>query len=59
MIKCCNCGKTFEEEDLVSKLQYMGECWGTPAYESIGCCPYCDDDDLEYDYYPDDEEEEE
>ena len=55
MYKCESCGCKFI--DPVKSEEYRGEFWGVPAYETVGSCPCCGDDDYrevdEYDecYY--------
>jgi DNA-directed RNA polymerase subunit RPC12/RpoP len=53
--KCDDCGKLFDEPQLVHEL--MGECRGQPAYEDWSYCPYCGSTD--FDEYDEDELEEE
>ena len=55
--RCCNCGKVFPCEEAGFQRVYVGEFWGTPAYEMTDVCPDCDSDELEE--YEGDEEEEE
>lgn len=43
--KCNDCNCEFDEPD--SYEEYMGEFWGTPAYETFYRCPYCKSDDYE------------
>lgn len=40
MYRCCECGTLFEQPKTFQ--DYRGECWGTPAYETITGCPYCE-----------------
>lgn len=40
--KCWDCGKYFDDPKYVK--EYRGEFWGSPAYESMAYCPYCDGD---------------
>lgn len=56
MCKCDNCGSIFEEPD--TKQDYRGEFWGVPAYETIGICPFCGDDDIDYEYKMQEDDEE-
>ena len=42
MFKCGDCGKTFNEPDLVRESR--GEFWGMPAYEDMYYCPHCGSD---------------
>lgn len=51
MYRCVSCGKIFDIPKVVS--EYVGEFWGTPAYQNVGYCPICGDD--EYDEIQDDE----
>ena len=55
--RCCNCGKVFPCDEAEGKRIYVGEFWGTPAFDMIDVCPDCDSDELEE--MEDDEEEEE
>lgn len=41
-VKCDNCGKTFDSDEIKIISEYMGEFWGMPAYEDFEACPYCD-----------------
>ena len=45
--RCCNCGAVFNKEDAEGKREYVGEFWGTPAYDTIDVCPECDSEELE------------
>ena len=56
-VKCLNCEQVFDEEDVVTKQEYRGEFWGSPAYETVGCCPYCGEDAIDYEYVEEDEDE--
>ena len=40
----CECGHIFEGGEFVVKSEYMGECWGAPAYQDFQYCPSCGDD---------------
>ena len=44
--KCGLCGELFDEDELEHDYEYVGECWGQPAYEEISRCPYCGSDDI-------------
>ena len=44
MLKCDDCGNTFEAEDLDYYTECVGEFWGSPAYETFYVCPYCGSD---------------
>ena len=54
MYKCDECGAVFDKPKYVK--EYMGEFWGSPAYETWAVCPNCKSDDIEE---VDEEEEEE
>lgn len=43
--KCNDCEREFNEPD--SYEECMGEFWGSPAYETFYCCPFCGSDDYE------------
>lgn len=45
MFRCNDCDAVFTEPDTYREL--IGEYWGTPAYETFGCCPECGSDDYE------------
>ena len=57
LLRCNNCDEVFDEDDLESRSECVGEFWGSPAYDSYGVCPFCGSDD--YDEYEDPEEDEE
>ena len=40
----CECGHIFEDGEFLVKSEYMGECWGAPAYQDFQYCPSCGDD---------------
>lgn len=40
----CECGHIFEDGEFLVKSEYMGECWGAPAYQDFCYCPSCGDD---------------
>lgn len=52
MLRCDDCGNTFETEDLDYYTECVGEFWGSPAYETFYVCPYCGSDC--YEEYEDD-----
>lgn len=58
MIKCCECGEIFEDDEVESRSECVGEFWGSPAYMSIDVCPFCGSDEIE-DYEEEQEEDEE
>lgn len=41
MLKCEECGRLIDSNDLKSDLDKVGEAWGSPAYEEIYTCPHC------------------
>lgn len=43
-LKCCDCGKVFEPDDIMVVREYRGECHGFPAYESVALSPCCGED---------------
>ena len=45
--KCNDCGHVFEDGEFVIKSEYMGECCGTPAYDTFRYCPSCGGDGWE------------
>lgn len=45
--KCNECGHIFEDGEFYTKSEYMGECWGTPAYDTFLYCPSCGGDEWE------------
>ena len=45
--KCNDCGHIFEDGEFVVKSEYMGECWGTPSYDTFHYCPSCGGDGWE------------
>lgn len=55
--KCTNCGRLLDAQDLKEMRDYMGEFWGTPAYETFNVCPYCGSEELDK-YYGDYDDEE-
>ena len=38
---CNNCGEVFDDEDLTYEKEYVGECWGQPAYQEVAIPPCC------------------
>ena len=42
--KCNDCGHIFEDGEASCYSEYMGECHGSPAYDSFSCCPCCGGD---------------
>ena len=51
MIICGECGKRFDEDDIETYEECVGEYWGQPAYETFGICPYCKSDCIEEEKY--------
>lgn len=47
--RCVNCGRIFEEDDIVRKEESRGEFWGMPCYETMYYSPCCKDDFEELD----------
>lgn len=58
MLKCCDCGCVFDEDDADKRSECVGEFWGSPAYDSYLVCPDCGSDDIE-DYEEEESEDEE
>lgn len=42
------CNYIFDEPRLTKV--YVDEAWGHPVYETVGVCPRCHDDDIDWDY---------
>ena len=57
MIKCNNCNKIFEDDQVRTESDTF-EMFGYHKYY-YDVCPYCGDSDLEYDYKEDGGEDEE
>lgn len=55
--KCESCGHEFEEDEMITVQECVGEFWGVPAYESWGACPRCKSTDI-YEVEEDEEDEE-
>lgn len=47
MIRCVNCGNSFEEDEIRTRSEYVSEFWGAPAYADVEVCPVCGSEDLE------------
>ena len=45
--KCCKCKTIFDEDMAKTQSEYMGEFWGSPAYESYLVCPNCRTEEIE------------
>lgn len=56
--KCYDCGAIFDEDEIVSRSEYVGEFWGSPAYQTVNYCPECGSDYIR-EYEGEDEEESE
>ena len=58
---CRRCGEILNEGLLETEYweEYLGDCFGFPAYESCGesSCPYCGGRVEEYEEYDEDDEE--
>lgn len=57
MMKCYDCGETFDEEDAGCVNECVGEFWGSPAYQSYPVCPFCRSDNIGEDDPEEDQEE--
>ena len=44
MLKCLECGKVFEDDEIAHWQESRGEFWGEPAYETVWGCPHCQGD---------------
>lgn len=56
MLRCLDCGRIFDEDEIAYWEEYRGEFWGSPAYETVSGCPSCYGD---YEEFDEDEEDEE
>lgn len=53
LFKCEKCGRISHEDFIIHIKEYMGECFGFPAYETWCACPFCKSTDiLEYEAHP-------
>lgn len=52
MLKCFNCNHVFEEDEADTRREYVGEFWGSSAYETVDICPECGSDELSEFEYP-------
>lgn len=43
-LKCLECGKVFEDDEIAHWQESRGEFWGFPAYETMSGCPDCQGD---------------
>ena len=41
MLKCEECERTFEENELATWNEDRGEFWGSRCFETMQGCPYC------------------
>ena len=48
LLKCCDCGKLFSEDDLTSEDEYRDDAYGAPCYENMTYSPCCHADYSEY-----------
>ena len=51
MIICGECEKRFDEEEIKTVSECVGEYWGVPAYQDYGTCPFCGSDCIEEEKY--------
>ena len=58
MLRCCKCGRMFDECDVNITDEYRGEYWGFPAYETIYSSPCCRSDFEDVEDPENDEEKE-
>ena len=42
--KCTDCGHIFEDGEEKVTTEYLGECFGFPAYDEFSSCPSCGGD---------------
>ena len=54
--RCDDCGAIFDEDEIDSRSEYVGEFWGAPAYQTFNYCPECGSDCIR-EYEGEDEEE--
>lgn len=47
MLICCRCKHVFDEEYADKRQEYVGEFWGSPAYDETLICPECGCDELD------------
>ena len=40
-VKCGDCGKVFDEGEIITWREDRGEFWGMPCYETLSGCPFC------------------
>ena len=58
-LRCYDCGEIFDEDDADSRSDFVGEFWGSPAYDTVAICPFCNSDELEeYEEKAEEDEEE-
>lgn len=41
MVMCSECRGIFDENELETKQEILGEAWGQPAIQEFDCCPNC------------------
>ena len=60
MYRCAKCKEVFPKTDILveSWREYRGECWGSPAYETVSedHCPNCNSVDID-EYWEDEDED--
>lgn len=58
--KCHSCGEVVDYPDIREWDEPRGEFWGMPCSEHMieWYCPVCGSDDIDQDFYEDEEEEE-
>lgn len=44
MLRCTDCGHTFEDGELAKWEENRGEFWGSPCSETVSGCPICKGD---------------
>lgn len=45
-LMCDNCAHIMTRDELKQEMYYVGECHGSPAYDSRSVCPECGNDDF-------------
>lgn len=40
---CLNCKEVISDDEVMYRKEYMGECHGIPAYQTVAYCPICGD----------------
>ena len=44
MLRCIDCGKIFDDDDVAVWEESRGEFWGVPCSETVSGCPHCQGD---------------